>query len=148
MAEALRNAAWPFLRPSTTNCSRYAFISSPLNHLLQLRLQLILGEQPDDFFHHLASLEEDERGDRTDAISRGRYRVFVHVNLGELHPAAELLGAVLHYGGHHLAGTAPRCPEVHQDGDIRLDDLLGKVTVTDLSRHSFSHGFHLPLIFV
>ena len=54
----------------------------------------------------------------------GRDRVGVDVNLRDLDLTVVLGRELLDDRRDHLAGRAPRCPEVHQHGDVRVEHLF------------------------
>src|SRR5687768_921053 len=58
--------------------------------------------------------EEDERGNRLDAVTLGEVRVLVHVHLGDGQPAFIVLRHGIEGRGQPATGRAPRGPEVHQ----------------------------------
>ncbi len=64
------------------------------------------------------ALEHRRRGDTADAVALAQYRAFVRVHLGKPDLGLELRGCGFEEGRHHLAGPAPRCPEVHDEREI------------------------------
>ena len=94
-----------------------------------------LSEQR-DLARDFATLEDEQRGDRADAVLAGDARVLVRVQLYELHTAVVLAGQLLHDRSDHAAGAAPRRPEVDQDGRVVVDDVGLKGRVGGVGRVS------------
>jgi len=75
--------------------------------------------------HHvldLATLEQNERGDRSDPHPAGDHRVLFGVQFHEFDAPREFGRQGVDHRGQRLAGTAPWGPEIHQNRQIGLDD--------------------------
>src|SRR5438876_2809723 len=80
----------------------------------------------------LAAGEEDHRRDREHVVARRRRRVVVDVQLDEL-DLLRFAGDLLEHGVHGMARSAPRRPEVDDDGLPRLEHVLLEARVCDLA---------------
>ena len=95
--------------------------------VLQQLFHSSLGLQAHALVGDGAILEHHQGGDAHYAELHGQLGVLVDVDLADLHLTSLLLSQLIHDGSHHAAGTAPGCPEIHQNGDIALQDLLLEV---------------------
>ena len=57
----------------------------------------------------------------------GELRLLVDVDLADLHAARSFLCDLLDDGREHAARAAPACPEIDEDGQLRLHDLRVKI---------------------
>src|SRR5580704_9418690 len=103
----------------------------------------VLGTVADQLFDHLAALEHQQRGDAGHFIAHGSGAVGVHVHLANLDLALKLGGEFFHDGRDGAAGAAPGCPEVHQHGLIRFQNILVEVRICYFDDSITSH-FHSP----
>src|SRR5476651_1833702 len=97
--------------------------------------QLLLGLGADLGGGDLAVLEQQQGGDRADAVARRRHRVLVDIDLHHLELAAHVLGDLLERGADHAAGAAPFGPEVDEDGRIGFQDFLLEGSVGRFDGH-------------
>src|SRR4051812_228246 len=104
---------------------------------LELGLEALLRHRADDLGGDLAVLEEDHRRNRQDLEGGGGLLVVVDVELDDLQRVALLAGDLLEHRGDHAARTAPRGPEVDEDGRVSLEHLGLEVRVGD-----FGDGCH------
>src|ERR1700755_1132733 len=81
-----------------------------------------LARGTDDSLGLAPAVEEDERRDALDAEALRHLLVLVNVELDELDLARVALGQLLERGRESAAGRAPLCPEVQNDGHVRLQD--------------------------
>ena len=72
----------------------------------------------------LAICHEQHGGDALDAIFRHPFLIFVGVDLCDQQLALVFLGEFIQDRGDHFAGSAPGCPEIDDDGDVGLENLL------------------------
>jgi len=64
------------------------------------------------------ALEHRRRGYAANAVPLAEHWAFVRVHLGKPDLRLELSGCGFEEGRHHLAGPAPRCPEVHDEREL------------------------------
>ena len=69
-----------------------------------------------------AVLEEDEIRDRVDMILFAKLLLLVHIDLHECDLSVIFLRELLDERADHAARAAPRCPEIHQNGEFAVDD--------------------------
>src|SRR5579859_1356141 len=101
-------------------------------------LELLFRHVADDPLDQLAAAEDPQRRDAHDAVARCDRAVLVHVQLAHAQLTLVLAGQVLDDRGDHLARSAPRRPEVHEDRDLRLQYIRVEVLFGDclsLARH-------------
>ena len=67
-----------------------------------------------------AIAKQDQGRNAADIESPGQLRLLIRIDLAYLKGRRALLGGSIQYGGHHLAGTTPRRPEIHQDRQAAL----------------------------
>ena len=67
-----------------------------------------------------AIAKQDQGRNAADIEAPGQLRLLIRIDLAYLKSRRALLGGVIEYGGHHLAGTTPRRPEIHQDRQAAL----------------------------
>ena len=81
-----------------------------------------------------ALVEQHQRGDGADAVALAERGLDLGVHLGQAHLRLEHRGGAFEVRRHHLAGAAPRRPEIHQHrrGHGGLDDLGFKVLDGDV----------------
>src|SRR5690606_35651340 len=89
---------------------------------------------------HFTAFEDGERRDRADAELRGEFRIFVDVQLRDLHLAGEFVRDFLKAWTDHLARAAPLCPEIHNDGFGGVQNFSLEIAVVDF------HGSHGALL--
>ena len=80
----------------------------------QQRQKLLLGPGTNYLIHHLAVLQNHQRGDAHDPELSSQLHFLVHVDLAYKNVLA-LLSNFIHNGADHPAGAAPGRPEVQQD---------------------------------
>ena len=83
-----------------------------------------LGNSTHNGVDLLAALEHHQRWDAADAVLTGDVGVFVGIQLEDLDLTIEFLGDFFDDGSHHAAGATPGCPEVDQNRDVALQDVL------------------------
>src|SRR5215212_2870281 len=91
---------------------------------LEGRLQHVFGERADDGFGLLAGLEERYGRDAGDAEVAGEGGLGVHVDLGDLESTVVLGGDLVHHRGDLPTRPTPRRPEVHQYGDLGIQNFV------------------------
>src|SRR3989442_12743917 len=87
----------------------------------------------DDPLGRLPIAEQDQRWDAEHAEPRGDNGIRVDIELHDGYPLAVFRRQILDYRPEHLAGRAPRRPEVHQHRlrsaeDGRLEVLIGRLS--------------------
>ena len=92
-----------------------------------------LGNSTHDGVDLLPAFEHHQRWDAADPVLTGDVGIFVGIQLEDLDLTIEFLGEFFNYGSHHAAGATPRSPEVDQNRDIALQDVLLKRGVSDRS---------------
>ena len=75
------------------------------------------------FQNHLAFLENEEGRYASDAEFAGGLLFRIYIDLAHFQPAVIFLRQFFHNGRHHLAGTAPRSPEIDQYGQGGVNHL-------------------------
>ena len=98
-----------------------------------------LGTKPTICSGDFAAFEDEQRRDAADAVAAGRHVVLVHVHLHDLELAVVLGGNGVHDRSERAAGAAPRCPEVHQHGRLRLQHVLLEVRVVYIGNKLTCH---------
>ncbi len=95
----------------------------PLLERQELRLELVLGDAgADDLVLHFAVLEEEQEGDRADAVFDGELAGVVDIDLADLGAAGDVGGELIDDGSDHFAGAAPFGPEVDEDRHVGVND--------------------------
>jgi hypothetical protein len=89
---------------------------------------------------HFTALENGKGRDGAHAELGGDFRVFVDVDLHDLHLAGHLVGNFLKARGDHLARAAPFGPEINDHGLCRIENFSLKIGIVDFYR---SHGLLL-----
>src|SRR5665811_699468 len=79
-----------------------------------LGVELSLASGPDETLLLLACLEDHHRWDAHDPVLHGCCRILVDVQLDDLEMPRTIGCDLLQRSIHHLAGTAPLCPEVDE----------------------------------
>ena len=83
-----------------------------------------LGNSTHNGVDLLAAFEHHQRWDAADAVLTGDIRVFIGIQLEDLDLTIEFLGDFFDDGSNHAAGATPRSPEVDQNRDVALQDVL------------------------
>ena len=78
--------------------------------------------ETDKTLDDLAVLEEDQGGDRIDAITGGQIHVLVGIDLDDLDGLGVIWRELLHERGDPAARTAPRGPEIDQHRLCRAEN--------------------------
>jgi len=86
--------------------------------------QHALGQGADLAMDDLAICHEQHGGNALDAVFRHPFLIFVGIDLGDQKLALIFLGKFIQDRGDHFAGSAPGCPEIHDDGNVGLENLL------------------------
>src|SRR5260370_31606467 len=86
-------------------------------------LELLPRHRADLARGHLAGLENHQRRDRLDAVLRRGLRIFIHVELDDLHLAVERARDLLERRGDHATGAAPLGPKIDHHRFGRLEHL-------------------------
>ena len=84
-------------------------------------------------------LEDDDRGDAADVAVGSQLARFVAVVLGNDGAAFKRFGGLFDAGSEHAAGTAPRGPEVNENGKLGLGHEFVKVGVVHVK--DFAHDY-------
>src|SRR3954467_10447280 len=106
--------------------------------LLELGLDHLLRDGPDDLIDDLATLEEEQHRDRTAVEAGRRLDVGVDIHLGDLHSPLVLDRKLVEDRSDDAAGATPGRPEVDDGQAVMLLDLLTERRVGD--RHSVLHA--------
>lgn len=85
--------------------------------------ELLFGSQPNVVLHHLAALEDVNRGNAHDAIVGGDIRIGVDIDLIDFGFAFVFGRKLLDRGADRLAGTAPLRPKIDKNGNLRFKNL-------------------------
>ena len=117
---------------STGRLAQGRAASPPRQRGLDLGLEALLRHRALDALGDLAVAEEQQGRDGHDLVLGRGLDVLVRVELDHLQLRA-LAGDLLDDRGHEAARATPGCPEVHEHGLIRLDDLCLEVGVGDLA---------------
>src|SRR2546426_10785377 len=97
--------------------ARCGFLGHSLDEsLLQAALKIALGAEADELIDQLAAFEHHQRWNAANTVLGRRLDIVVGVHFVESDLAVELVRQLLDDGRHHAAGTAPRRPEVHENG--------------------------------
>ena len=87
--------------------------------LVQQGRELCLRLETADSLDHLATFEQHQRRDGADLMIDRHLSAVVSIDLADLHFSRVVIGLLINGRGKHLAGTAPWCPEIDQNGLIR-----------------------------
>lgn len=69
-----------------------------------------------------AVFKQDQRGDAADTVLCRNRSVLIHIELCDLQTTLVLGSDLFNDWADHFARTAPLCPEVHEDWQIRFQD--------------------------
>lgn len=100
-------------------------------HALEAGFEILLTARADDLIGYLTLLEKQQCGNGMDPILGGKILVVVNVDLADSDAAIELLCQVIQDGREHLARPAPFSPKIHEDGRLRLQDVLRKIVLRE-----------------
>src|SRR5438552_3237769 len=103
-------------------------------------LELLLRRRADLTRGHLAGLENHQRRDRLNAVLRRGLRIFIHVELDDLHLAVERARDLLERWRDHATGPAPLGPKIDHDRFGRLQHLGFECGVRNFAN---GHGRYL-----
>ena len=92
-----------------------------------------------------AVLEQHERRNAANTITRRRLLVGVDIHFADLDLAGVLGGDLLEDRRNHLAGAAPGCPVVDENGLVGLQDVGFEAIIGDVL-DAFGHGFFLSAV--
>lgn len=70
-----------------------------------------------------AVLKQDQGGDAADTVLGRNRSVLIHIEFRDLQATLVLGRDLFHDWTDHLARTAPLCPEVNEDGQVRFQDI-------------------------
>ena len=106
-----------------------------------------LGNGTNDGVNFLAALEHHQGGDATNPVLAGDVWVLVGIELEDFDLAFEFLGNLVNNRSHHAAGTTPGSPEVNQDRNVTLKDILfkGCVGYSGSAGHSICRRYRVNL---
>ena len=90
-----------------------------------------LGHGPNHSIHLLAVLKDHNRWDAANAILSGDLRALIRVQFVASQLALVLCGKLVNKRSDHSAGTAPGSPEVHEHGDIAVQDETLEGSISD-----------------
>ena len=116
-------------------------VSLALNVFLEKGFDVFFGSGADHVVDDFAAFKDEKVGDAHDPILSGQLSVGVDVDFDDF-------GFAFHFGGDFLdvradgdARSAPRGPEIDEDGDVRLKDFLFKVRSGDseIGSHGISY---------
>jgi hypothetical protein len=107
-----------------------------LDNRTKMLFNLPLWERSDQFVYLPAVLEEKQGGNALNTILRGRCRVVIRIQLGDLDSADVFGGQLVHDGGHHTAGAAPGRPAIHKDWSGKREYFLFEGSVRNFNRVS------------
>src|SRR5215831_3054226 len=94
---------------------------------LDALLQDQLGNRPDDLIDDLTVLDEENRRNGTDAITRCQRRTLVHVDLHQHHSPLRGPDQLVEDRRDRPAWTAPLRPEINQHQTLGRDERLVEV---------------------
>ena len=94
--------------------------------------QLRLGQCADFSGLGVAALEHDQGRDAANTKLLWNLGIGVHIDLAHLKFPAVVGGDLIEYRSDHLAGTAPFCPEIHQDRDGGFQYFCVKSRIADV----------------
>ena len=97
-------------------------------HLIQLLTEVCLGHGTAEGYGGLSVLEHDEMRDAYHTVLLRDRHIFIHVEFADLHLAGVSFGTFLYHRSHHLAGTTPVSIEIHQNGNLRMQNFLFKIS--------------------
>ena len=105
------------------------------------------GNGANNGVNFLAALEHHQRGDAADPVLTGDVWVLVGIELEDFDLAFEFLGNLVNNRSHHAAGTTPGSPEVNQDRNVTLKDILfkGCVGYSGSAGHSVCRRYQVNL---
>src|SRR5271165_1127491 len=109
------------------------------NNPLHLLFNHLGRHVPHDLVRDLAALEEQQRRNPADPVTRRRRAVLIHVDLRHLQLARIRLGHFVHCRRNHLAGPAPPSPEIHQHRLLALQHFLVEVGIRHFQHTCSSH---------
>ena len=85
-----------------------------------------LGNGTNDGVNFLAALEHHQRGNAANPVLASNIWIFVSIQLENLDLALKFLRDLVNNWSNHAAWSAPRSPEVNQDRNVTLKDILFK----------------------
>jgi hypothetical protein len=100
-------------------------------HTIKTGFEVAFAFESDDLLGNLALAENQQCGDRADAVFGGKALVIVNVHFADADAAVVLVGQFIKDRRDHFAGTAPFRPEINQDGDRRLQNFRGEVLLRE-----------------
>src|SRR5665213_4181702 len=125
-------------RPSMENPLAFWMLPKRILQRIQRFLEIALLAEADEFLLDLAVLEQNDGGDRADAVLDRHVAVGVGVELADLDLPAVIARQLLDGRREHPAGHAPLGPEIHQHRHLRLQHFLIEVLVAEF-HHVLSH---------
>jgi hypothetical protein len=98
---------------------------------IETGFEIALAAQADDLVSHLAFIEEQQRGDRANAVFGGQTLLFVDINLPNFDPGFVFVGEFAQDRKEHFARSAPLSPEIHEHGNERIQDFGLKILLSE-----------------
>lgn len=98
------------------------------------------GDRADDLLDDVSPFEEQQCGDGADGILLSCLCALVDIEFSDAQALCILFGDFFDDGSDSAARAAPGCPEVHEDGQGRLEDMVLKLRIRNFlgKRHNFS----------
>ena len=93
----------------------------------------------DDLVFHFAVFEEKEERDGSHVVFRGQTLSVVDVDLADFETVANFAGHFVQNRSDHLAGAAPFCPEVDENGFVGLFNFSGEIVFSEFKDGFVSH---------
>jgi len=113
--------------------------SNHLEVLFELGFDLGLWLCPDDLGNDLTTFEDEESGDRTNAVLLWHPYVVVNVDLANFDLTFVLGGQSIHRGCNLLTWPTPRSPKVDKGGHFRIENLSFKAGISEFKDVFASH---------
>jgi hypothetical protein len=103
-----------------------------LNHAVNKRCQLRLGQCANFGTSHRAVFEDDQRGYTADAKFGCCLGIRIHIQLADLQASGVIICQFIQHRRDHFAGATPFSPEVDHNRRVGLDDVLFKASISDV----------------
>jgi hypothetical protein len=107
---------------------------------IQFARQNFLGHRAHDLIHYFAVFVEQDGGNALNVQLGGDRRIFLNLQFADFSFARVFASQLLDDRGDHAAGTAPSGPAIDQHRNIRLQNLLVKIRVSQSNIFGFSRA--------
>jgi hypothetical protein len=98
---------------------------------IETGFEIALAAQADNLIRDLAFIEEQQRGDRANAVFSGQALLFVDIDLANSDTVFVFVGQFSQDGSEHFARSAPLSPEIHEHGNERIKNFRLKILLSE-----------------